>query len=1123
VSVTPPGTDQTVKYSVTALVDQWINTRVANNGMVIKLYSEANSNTLSFYGLANSAHHPELLVNWVPKVGQEKAVGAYDHRLTDRMDLHVSYGTRNLVLNGLDDQISAPGMPLTVRRTYNSLLAANGIGGAYGVGWSMSGGVDTGLSIAPSAVTFTQPGGARTVFQRNTAVTSEATIGAYYANNGLNADLVRPDSTHYTMTFRQSKMKYTFTLPSPTATTAWLAAAADRSGNTVNYTAAGSPLVTTKLTDTTGNRSVAFGYTAGRITSMTETLAAGATGARTMGYSYDSSGHLSTFTDPAGKISRFCYTGALLTRIISPRGSAAGMTCTSSSPTQTTDIGYDTAGKVLTVSYRNGTSPALVVGFDTTITLGYPSATTGKTTFTDAYGKNTNYSYDTDDRVTTVVNPLGDSRTATYNTNSDVTASVSATNYTGGTTDPATTSTYDANNNQTKVSIPTGASVTADFSGPQPYQPAKISDDRDTSVTGPAATALNYGSTGLTTSSSKGTATYTSRYQGDSGVANCGPGGSAAYRGALCESRDALYSASFPNRHRAQNSYNAMGQLVSMTPPQPDNSRATPPAETYTYDGFSRVTSITNSRGQSTTYSYDSMDRLVRAGYADGSSTQHVYDEDGDLTSKTDSDPGGYLVYAVAYRYDALDRSISEQPTGKAANTVSWDANSRMLTFTDSSGTLTYGYDDAGSLTSMTQPGGSCTGYSPTAPPTVASLCTIFSIDKNGRRKAAIYPGNLARQEFTYDTAGRVTHIVGRTTSGGVPTVKVDLSYDYTENGHDTGHITIRDDAIGSRKTTYTYTNEGWLQYATNRTYAGVVSSKNTYCYDSNGNRTNTSGSTSATCPGTPNSSWDGANGQLTGPTGTAADYQFDVDGNETSSGSSLAGAATRTSSWTNRDQNSAVTIAGTALPNSNLGAGNPYLHKTKINSNDSQILRNSFTGVTEVTVDNGSAITGHTYIQREPSGAIAGFLTDTGAHYYPLTDNLGSILYVVDNTGATVAGTTYQQFGAQTIATAAPFTQPFGYNGAYTQPTTGLIHLSARYYDPTLGRFTQQDPSGQEANPYTYAGNDPSTTPTRPVIATSIHSRTAKTPQTTMAASTVALDRLQQQFRAARTYSMAL
>lgn len=60
----------------------------------------------------------------------------------------------------------------------------------------------------------------------------------------------------------------------------------------------------------------------------------------------------------------------------------------------------------------------------------------------------------------------------------------SATNYTGATTDPSTTSTFDANNNMTSPAMSTGANVTADFIGPQPYQPATISGDRDTSVTG---------------------------------------------------------------------------------------------------------------------------------------------------------------------------------------------------------------------------------------------------------------------------------------------------------------------------------------------------------------------------------------------------------------------------------------------------------------------------------------------------------------------------------------------------------------------------------------------------------------------------------------------------------------
>ncbi|MEU5756833.1 RHS repeat-associated core domain-containing protein [Streptomyces sp. NPDC047829] len=50
---------------------------------------------------------------------------------------------------------------------------------------------------------------------------------------------------------------------------------------------------------------------------------------------------------------------------------------------------------------------------------------------------------------------------------------------------------------------------------------------------------------------------------------------------------------------------------------------------------------------------------------------------------------------------------------------------------------------------------------------------------------------------------------------------------------------------------------------------------------------------------------------------------------------------------------------------------------------------------------------------------------------------------------------------------------QPYRYAGAYADPT-GLYKMGHRYYDPTLGRFTQPGPSGQEENPYLYAGGDP-------------------------------------------------
>jgi RHS repeat-associated protein len=47
-------------------------------------------------------------------------------------------------------------------------------------------------------------------------------------------------------------------------------------------------------------------------------------------------------------------------------------------------------------------------------------------------------------------------------------------------------------------------------------------------------------------------------------------------------------------------------------------------------------------------------------------------------------------------------------------------------------------------------------------------------------------------------------------------------------------------------------------------------------------------------------------------------------------------------------------------------------------------------------------------------------------------------------------------------------------YTGQYQDTTTGLYEIGARYYQPELGRWTQRDPSGQEANAYLYVGGDP-------------------------------------------------
>ena len=50
----------------------------------------------------------------------------------------------------------------------------------------------------------------------------------------------------------------------------------------------------------------------------------------------------------------------------------------------------------------------------------------------------------------------------------------------------------------------------------------------------------------------------------------------------------------------------------------------------------------------------------------------------------------------------------------------------------------------------------------------------------------------------------------------------------------------------------------------------------------------------------------------------------------------------------------------------------------------------------------------------------------------------------------------------------------PFRYCGEYFDEETGTIYLRARYYDPSTGRFTREDPIRDGLNWYTYAGNNP-------------------------------------------------
>ncbi|MFF9131528.1 RHS repeat-associated core domain-containing protein [Streptomyces sp. NPDC014806] len=108
----------------------------------------------------------------------------------------------------------------------------------------------------------------------------------------------------------------------------------------------------------------------------------------------------------------------------------------------------------------------------------------------------------------------------------------------------------------------------------------------------------------------------------------------------------------------------------------------------------------------------------------------------------------------------------------------------------------------------------------------------------------------------------------------------------------------------------------------------------------------------------------------------------------------------------------------------------------------------------------------------REPAGTLNSMTTGRNSHYY-LTDATGNVLGLVDDTGKRTHTYAYGPTGLPRTTPTEAVPQPYRYAGSYLDPT-GLYKMGARYYDPTLGRFTQPDPSGQDANPYLYAVGDP-------------------------------------------------
>ena len=161
----------------------------------------------------------------------------------DGLQAQVNLATGNLVVHGTDLKINAPGLNVRLDRFYNSRATGSG---TFGVNSVLSTGRDVGLQVGASSVTFIGPSGFTAVFTGTSTFT---------APSGINAKLVRNSDGTFTLTYRKSGERLSFTAGG------YLTADKDRNGVGLTFLYAGDRLAS--ITDAAG-RVTTFAYANGR-------------------------------------------------------------------------------------------------------------------------------------------------------------------------------------------------------------------------------------------------------------------------------------------------------------------------------------------------------------------------------------------------------------------------------------------------------------------------------------------------------------------------------------------------------------------------------------------------------------------------------------------------------------------------------------------------------------------------------------------------------------------------------------------------------------------------------------------------------------------------------------------
>jgi len=551
--------------------------------------------------------------------------------------------------------------------------------------------------------------------------------------------------------------------------------------------------------------------------------------------------------------------------------------------------------------------------------------------------------------------------------------------------------------------------------------------------------------------------------------------------------------------------------------------------ETLTYFGDGQLHTRTDRRGVVTTFAYDAAGRLQSKTFSDGTpGVTYTYDAAGRLESASSS------VDTVTRSY-LLSGELQEEISTRAGTTLGYEytlAGRRTDTTLNGQPFVEYGYT-SGLLSSITR--GTRTfalGFDPATRRYVLGhpngLLTEYQYDEAGRLLSVKFGTGtpdvqnsrvnftlvLSQTLYTYDKAGnRVTKTaLDHAESYGYD--KVDRLETVQRTGAGAWEWSFAYDAVGNRKgrTTFGLPAGGGVPTAAGAVQASY-SDRNELTSYSAGGELRVRGSINEPGTVTVETGGTGERPARMVDDGTPGAWEFELDV-PVASGTNLFTVRARDASNNLRTSNYRVDVpadsasyqydlAGNLTTKTDATGNWTYTWNgegqlTRVELNSTEVARFTYDpfgrraqkvagGVTTTWAYDGDDIVQETLTGGASPGTwryvhgpgidepLARETVGAGALEYYHADGLGSIVATTNQAGAIVSTRRYDAWGNLELGATVP---GYAFTGREWDPETGLYYYRARYYDPKVGRFVSEDPTGFAGggNFYAYVGNSPVT-----------------------------------------------